>query len=111
MISLKSAFKHSFHDDSNMYKRQTLSLKKEEVRVNCRRGGGSARWAACGVIGVQVNGSFAAAIDLPRPSGPAEGIATNHVQLRRALPETWSRLFPPPPSASKSHLCLTPPPQ
>lgn len=30
MISLKSEFKHSFHDNSNMYKRQTLSMKKEK---------------------------------------------------------------------------------
>lgn len=30
MISLKSAFKHSFHDNSNMYKRQTLGMKKEK---------------------------------------------------------------------------------
>lgn len=29
MISLKSAFKHSFHDNGNMYKRQTLSMKKK----------------------------------------------------------------------------------
>ena len=38
MIPLKSEFKHSFHDNGKMYKRPTLSMKKEEMGVNGRHG-------------------------------------------------------------------------
>lgn len=58
MISLKSAFKHSFHDNGNMYKRHDSKHEEEKMSVNRRRGHRSARRAACGGIGFPVIGSF-----------------------------------------------------
>lgn len=78
MISLKSAFKHSFHDNGNMYKRQTLSMKKEKRSVNRRHGDRSACQAACGVIGFW---SVAMPIDLPRHSGPLTRPASHQSRL------------------------------